>query len=218
MARPLGLYGIPSNRRFSPGGLKILLLLPGLLTMASCGSNGETESGDGRLATLELDATHHEPFSYLSGVRELSDGTILAADPVSQVLLRLDLKAGTADTGGWQGPGPQEYEGPDHVFPLPGDSTLLVDLGNGRLTLIDPEGTFVASTPMTTATEERWGRTIHPSFVDAAGNLYDNGFYSPEAPQDTFSYRRIDRATWEEIEVATGWHTAFARPEPGANR
>jgi hypothetical protein len=170
------------------------------------------------MAVLQLEATYPHPFSYLSGVRELSNGKVMAADPLSQVLLRLDLETGTADTLGRQGPGPNEYNGPDHVFPLPGDSTLLVDLGNGRLTVIDPHGLFVYSTPMTTATGERWGRTIHPSFVDAAGNLYDGGYYSPEAPQDTFSLRRIDRATWEETEVATAWHTAFAMPEPGAKQ
>ena len=209
---------IPTRMCQSCAKVEIPIVLGALLALVSCGGGGGADLGETRFATLELDAAYPVPFSYLSGVREFSDGTMLAADPVSQVLLRLDLEAGTVDTLGRQGPGPNEFNGPDHVFPLPGDSTLLVDLGNGRLTVVDPVGTFVASTPMTTATEERWGRTIHPRFVDAAGNLYDGGFFSPEAPQDTFSFRRIDRATWEETEVATGWHTAFARPEPGAKR
>jgi hypothetical protein len=197
-----------------------MLVLPIALTMASCGSEGESEilGGEQRLATLELDATFPAAFSYLSGIRELSDGRILAADPTSQVLVCLDMGAGSADTIGRQGPGPQEYEGPDRVFALPGDSTLLVDLGNGRLTVIDPEGTFVAWTPMTTATEDGMGRTIHPNFVDSVGNLYDAGPYSREGPPDTTALHRIDRVTREETRVAAAWHAEYVRPQPGAKR
>ncbi|NIN49002.1 MAG: hypothetical protein GTN62_02670 [Gemmatimonadales bacterium] len=172
----------------------------------------------GRVATLELDATCPQPFSYLSGVRELPDGKILAADPMSQVLLRLDLDAGTADTLGRHGEGPQEYQGPDQVFPLPGDSTLLVDLGNGRLTVIDPEGTFVDWSPMSRPTNDGRARTVHPRFVDAAGNLYATAPYSPQGPPDTTAVHRIDRASGEETPVAWSWRTEYVRRPPGAKR
>jgi hypothetical protein len=202
-----------------PVVLELLVALPGLLTLALGGCENEMGGGqDGRVATLELDAAYPEPFSYLSGVRELSDGTILAADPTSQVLLRLDLDAGTADTLGRHGPGPQEYDGPDQVFPLPGDSTLLVDLGNGRLVVIDPEGRFVDWTPMTTPTADGRGRTVHPNFVDAAGNLYDGGPYSPEGPPDTTAVHKIVRATGEETRVAAAWHTPYVRRQAGEKR
>lgn len=191
------------------------LTIPCLLTMVACGGSSD---GIQRYASLELEAEYPHALSYLSGVRELSNGRILAADPISQVLLRIDFESGTADTLGRQGSGPQEYEVPDQVFPLPGDSTLLVDLGNSRLIVVDPDGTFVEWTPMSRSIGERRPRTIIPTDVDAAGNLYDGGYYSPDAPQDTFSLRRIDRATWQETEVATAWHTAFERPEPGAKR
>jgi len=171
-------------------------------------------------ATLQLDVTYPEPFSYLSGVRELSDGTIFAADPLGQVLLRIDLDAGTADTIGRQGAGPQEYEGPDQVFPLPGDSTLLVDLGNGLLTVIDPEGSFVDWTPMTTSTESAplGARTIRPQFVDSAGNIYATGPYDPEGPPDSSAIHRIDRASGEERPVADTWHTEYVSQPRGARR
>ena len=139
------------------------LILALMFVLVSCGDGRDSDTGSMRFATLEPEASYPHAFSYLSGVRELSDGKIMTADPVSQVLLRLDLDAGTADTLGRQGAGPNEYNGPDHVFPLPADSTLLVDLGNGRLSVIDPDGLFVYSTPMTTATGERWGRTIPTS-------------------------------------------------------
>jgi hypothetical protein len=200
--------------------LKVLLALPCLLTMALGGCENKMEDvQDGRVATLELDATYPEPFSYLSGVRELADGRILAADPMSQVLLRLDLDAGTADTLGRHGEGPQEYEGPDQVFPLPGDSTLLVDLGNGRLTVIDPEGTFVDWTPMSRPTDDGRARLVHPRFVDAAGNLYTTAPYSPQGgPPDTTAVHRIDRASGEETPVAWSWRTEYVRRPRGAKR
>ena len=200
--------------------LKSLLALPILLTMASCGGDGggAAHGGNTQLGTLQLDASFPVPFSYLSRVRELSDGTILAADPISQVLLRLDLEAGTADTIGRQGAGPQEYEGPDRVFPLPGDSTLLVDLGNGRLTVIDPEGTFVAWNPMTTTSNGEQARTIHPHALDATGNLYTTAAYFLPGAPDSTGLHRIDRASGEEIPVASSWHTEYVRRQRGAKR
>ena len=78
-----------------------------LLVNIACGGGGDT--GSGFVATFELEAEHPEPFSFLSGFRELPDGRLLAPDPLSQVLLRVDLDAGTADTLGGVGEGPGEY-------------------------------------------------------------------------------------------------------------
>ena len=162
MTRLLNSWGIPFRLGIMSSDLKVLLALPCLLMMALGGCENELEDvQDGRVATLQLDVTYPEPFSYLSAVRELADGRILAADPISQVLLRLDLDAGTVDTLGRHGAGPQEYKGPDQVFPLPGDSTLLVDLGNGRLTVIDPEGTFVGWTPRSSPNQEGRCRKVN---------------------------------------------------------
>lgn len=73
------------------------------LSVISCSDAAEMDVS--AFAQLELDASYREPFSYLSGVREMSDGRILAADPLGQVLLSIDLESGVADTiggvGGW---------------------------------------------------------------------------------------------------------------------
>jgi hypothetical protein len=170
-------------------------------------------------ATLELDATFPEAFSYLSGVRELPDGRVLAADPLSQVLLRVDLDSGTADTIGRHGEGPQEYQGPDKVLPLPGDSSLLVDLGNGRLTVVDPGGRFVGWIPMVRQTSDGRTRTIHPRFVDAAGYLYLGASSRPEnGPPDSMAVLRMDRQTEEETPVAWKWLPEYRRLQRGAKR
>ena len=84
------------------------------------GGQPPAAESDRRAATLELEATYPEGFSFLNGVRELPDGRVLAADPLAQILLRIDLDASTADTLGRLGPGPQEYEQPDQVFPPAG--------------------------------------------------------------------------------------------------
>ena len=79
----------------------------------------------------EAEAVYEEAFSVVSTVRELADGGVLVADALGQVLVHLDMDAGTADTLGSVGEGPDEYRQPDAVWPLPGGRTLLVDLGNG---------------------------------------------------------------------------------------
>ncbi len=73
---------------FSPRDLQ-------LSTLGSCGKLG-TEVG--RFAHLELELSFPEPSS--QGVRELSNGRLLAEDSLEQVLLSLDLASGKADTLG----------------------------------------------------------------------------------------------------------------------
>ena len=81
-------------------------------------------------------------------VRELPDGRVLVADPLGQVLVAIDMGAGTADTIGRRGAGPGEYDQPDAVSPLSGDSTLLVDLGNGRRSILGPDLLQGATIPL----------------------------------------------------------------------
>ena len=165
-------------------------------------------------ATLAPDASYPVPFSYLSGVRELPDGRVFVADPLSQVLLRVDLGAGVADTLGRQGAGPREYDGPDQVLSLPGDSALLVDLGNARLTVVSPEGEFVAWIPMFRPREGASPRTLLPRFSDQFGNLYLTAASDPGAgPPDSTGISRFDREANTETVVAWAWH-----PERGPIR
>ena len=95
------------------------------------------------------DARFPEAFSSLTGLRELPDGRVMVADPLGQALSVVDLDAGTADTLGRVGGGPEEYKQPDALFGLPGDSTLMLDLGNARLTAIGPSGGFGGTMPVT---------------------------------------------------------------------
>jgi hypothetical protein len=137
------------------------------------------------LAGLSLPATAHaqvpradlgsprarlaEPFSSLAGLRELSDGRLLAADAIEQSLWIIDPVRGTRDQLGRQGQGPGEYEMPGDLFALPGDSTLMLDRLNRRLTLILPDGRLSTST---ISLGHPAGFPIFPRGVDAEGRIY----------------------------------------------
>ena len=55
----------------------------------------------------DAEAVYEESFSVVSTVREMPDGRVLVADALGQVLMRLDLDAGTADTLGRVGRAPR---------------------------------------------------------------------------------------------------------------
>ena len=76
------------------------------------------------------------------------------------------MDTGTADTLGRVGGGPGEYQQPDAVFPLPGDSTLLVDIGRTYLTVIGPDGTFHDGQVHGSPTEEGMPTIILPDALD----------------------------------------------------
>jgi hypothetical protein len=123
------------------------------------------------------DAVHRQDFALVNTVRELADGSVVVADPLSVVVVRLDPSLHRADTLGRRGEGPEEYLQPDAVWPLPGDSTLLVDLGNARLTVVAPDGTFQRTRPITLGSFEP-GRpltSLIPQGVDGAGAVYVRG-------------------------------------------
>lgn len=177
--------------------LPVLLvgLFPVLLSACSEGGSESGVAGEAPLR-LELEASYPEPFSFLTGIRELPGGRVLAADPLSQVLLSIDLVAGTADTLGGVGPGPQEYEQPDRVLWMPGDSTLLVDLGNTRLTVVAPDGTFSSAFSMVHVNEEGDASVMFPRHLDARGHIYYRSqAVGPSALRDSAAVLRLDRAT-----------------------
>lgn len=103
------------------------------------------------MTPAEPSVTFPSSFGLVSGFRPLSNGHVLVGDPLGQALVELDLTAGTADTIGHVGSGPQEYQQPDGLFAMGGDTTLLLDLGNARLTVVHPDGTFGETMPIVRA-------------------------------------------------------------------
>lgn len=147
---------------------------------------------EGRLGPAQARAA--EPFSLVNTVRELSDGQLVVADPLGGTLVMLDPTLQRARPLGREGGGPGEYRQPDAVWPLPGDSTLLVDLGNARLTVISPDGTLGRGQPLAPG-EFAPGRPLSlfiPRGVDRNGWLYIEGARAMGgAPSDSVAIMRV---------------------------
>ncbi|MBT8398154.1 MAG: hypothetical protein KJN92_14375, partial [Gemmatimonadetes bacterium] len=145
-------------------------------------------------------------------------GRLLAADPLSQVLLRVDMGAGTADTLGGVGGGPGEYQQPDQVFPLPGDSTLLVDIGRTYLTVIGPDGVFHDGMSMALPAEDGPMTIVMPEAVDGLGRIYHRGMGGfGQGPPDSTGIARYDRSTNTSEMVAMTWRTEPIITRSGGN-
>ncbi len=137
------------------------------------GAVPSTLSAQVEVITLDQpQATFAEPFSSVAGLLELPDGRVMVADGLGQALVLVDMATGTADTVGRIGQGPGEYKSPDDVFPLPGDSVLLVDIGNGRLAFVGPDNSFGETTPIAQDDEDGAIRLVLPRGTDDQGRIY----------------------------------------------
>lgn len=110
-----------------------------------------------------------ETFSQVRGFRELTDGRVLITDQRERKIVLLDFSRGTATRVGREGPGPGEYQLATDLVGMPGDTTLLGDVGRGLdvLSVITPEGKIEGSRKIPAGT-----RFTYIFGVDAAGNLY----------------------------------------------
>jgi hypothetical protein len=174
----------PSRRSALKLAIAAVLLL-GVLAAAVTVRNGRsslTTADVVDVTELQRLAAPSESFGFVQSVRELADGRVLVADPLGGLLVRMDLESGTLENVGREGSGPGEWRQPDAVLPLPGDSTLLVDLGNARLSVLDPDGGFVRSYPMAMTPPEGTARPpgpmgmateiLNPRITDASGAVY----------------------------------------------
>lgn len=173
-------------------GVRVAGSVPVVAAVAACGDG----TGAGEIPLVELgepEAVYAESFAAVQTVREMHDGRVLVADPLGQVVVRLDLDAGTADTIGAVGEGPAEYIQPDAVRPLPGGRTLLVDLGNGRLTELGPELEFGETRQYAMGDATRGGLVMAlPHAVDDRGRLYFRDMSGMGAPADSAHILRLD--------------------------
>ncbi len=122
-------------------------------------------------ALEEPTAAYGEPFSLISGVRELEDGRVLVSDALEESLYALDAPLSEALKIARNGQGPDEYRQPDALHAWPGDSTLMTDLGNGRLTVIGPDYGFGRTIPVVQQASDGL-QIILPQDVDTEGSVY----------------------------------------------
>ena len=160
------------------------------------------QTGAASVTLSQPDATYDEPFSALSGVRELSDGTVLVGDRIDQFIQHIDLSSGSSKPVSKKGAGPGEYDTPMGLYALPNDSTLVFDMGNNRFLLITPEGkpgdTFMPTLETGGGPGARF--LSPPQGVDAAGGIYFAGRPMRMGPSgmpeaiDSAAIIRYDRA------------------------
>ena len=173
--------------------MKTFTLLLGAVAMG-------TSSLSGQVSMQTPDAVFPETFSVIQTVRELPDGRVLVADPLGQVLAAVNFDSGSMETLGRVGQGPAEYRQPDAVWPLPQGGTLLVDLGNGRLTRLGPDLSFGETRPYTVG-DFAPGRELVlaiPQAVDGNGRLYFRSLGRPGPgglAGDSAYVLRLDPAT-----------------------
>lgn len=149
------------NRRLLPFALGLLVGLP-----------SASVSQDVPTTSPEPGAVFAEPFSRISGLREMPDGRLLIADRTEQLVAMLDFAHGTVEQMGREGEGPGEYQNPVGLFPLPGDATLLADMGNMRMTVIAPTGELGPSYPIMRPGGDQGFLIVRPEDTDAQGRVY----------------------------------------------
>lgn len=154
-----------------------------------------------------------EPFSQVAGLAELSDGRVAVADRLERLLRMADFETGELIELGRQGRGPTEYLTPAAVFPMRGDSLLLVDMGNLRMAQLDPEGRIVDTHPLLHPS----GTLIVPEAADRQGNVYwamTNVQLPPGGGGSQLS-DRVPIAKWDRRSQAFDTVGYLALPERG---
>ncbi len=172
----------------------LVILMPILVEFLVAGSAVAQPSDIQVLSTA--DATFPHPFSSVVGIRELHDGRLVVSDRIEQSLSLIDFDSGTVRALGRVGEGPGEFRMPGILLPLRGDSTLLVDVGNMRMTIIGPGGITTQSTPLMRPN----GQPLSPTRSDTSGTLYTAGstiwMFGPGSPGQLVELDSMPISAW----------------------
>jgi hypothetical protein len=152
------------------------------------------------------DATITDPFTQVSGVRELPDGRAIVTDQSEQKVAMVDFRQGTARQLGRAGDGPGEYRFPMAPFAGIGDTTWILDATLRRLHVIASDGRFVrglllpTSGPVASAASARG--TDRRAHLYLEGNSFnrDRGTFS-----DSVAVVRWDPVTGNAQVVTRVW-------------
>jgi hypothetical protein len=107
-----------------------------------------------------------QTFTLVRGAQELPDARLLVTDWLEQRLAVIDFDRRTVADRGRTGAGPEEFRLPGLLLPFRGDSSILIDVGNARLAVLDVNGEIRrTSTP-------GHGVATSPGGADLSGRLY----------------------------------------------
>ncbi|MFN8583503.1 MAG: hypothetical protein U0163_21315 [Gemmatimonadaceae bacterium] len=116
-------------------------------------------------------AEYAEPFTQISGVRELADGRVLVLDMMDKAIQVVDAQFSAATRVGREGRGPGEYARPAQLIAAPGDSSLVYDVGAFRYLWIDQQGRPGGTLPLMIAGEAALTIPAVIRGIDAKGRL-----------------------------------------------
>jgi hypothetical protein len=175
-------------------GLALVLVQPA--TRASALQRGESSP----IVLTHPDRVTEQKFSLVQSARELADGRLLISDFIEERIAIIDFTNDVVSDRTRNGPGPDEFRLPGALRAFRGDSTLLVDMGNSRIDVLDGDGRIrrVLVPPSPGA--------AYPAGADSQGRLY---FGIPAwtqrqpLPGDT-----VELATWDPV---TGHVESLAR-------
>lgn len=151
----------------------------------------------------------------MRGVRELPDGRVLIADGFGEALI-VWTPGADADTLTNVGQGPEEYRMPDGLLPLPNGGTLLVDLGNARLTRIEADLGFGETWPIAQGGLGAGMTMMIAEATDRDGRIYyEQRLGGMMAVSDSAAIMRFDPASGETAEAGRVRLPAQERRESG---
>ena len=172
-----------------------------LLTSAVVASSAAAQNPPLRTIS-KMDLEYAEPFSCISGFRELSDGRVIVSDAREKTLQLIDLRTGVTKKIGREGQGPGEWSTPMALLALPGDTTLLNDPQNNRFLTINPDGSTGRELQVNLSGGSGRITIARPRGVDRMGRLYFEGSAfsftpggGPPAPAESIPVLRYDRTT-----------------------
>jgi hypothetical protein len=164
------------------------IVLTGTIIVSPLSAQGRVVDLTGRPA-----AALDEPFTAISGVREVAPGVVIISDVRERRLVRSDLANGEVRDIGRQGDGPGEWRLPMAVLPGKGKDTYIPDMMQAKIHVVSPEGAITRSVPMTPP-----GATgmmmVMPQSADAQGRLYYSGAPISDSgqPSDSIPVQRTD--------------------------
>ncbi len=167
-----------SSRRVVRSHLMIASML--LTTALAESADAQSEPAPRALGTPAAVITGE--FSAIHSVHELPDGRLLIADASDPVVHVYVPASRTLSVLGTRGAGPGEYRQPGGFYAAAGDTVLLLDRGQPRVLVIDPQGRIVD-----TRRFELAGGVQHVSsgvgddrhLLDRLGRIYGDAFAFP---------------------------------------
>ncbi|MHB1330160.1 MAG: NHL repeat-containing protein [Gemmatimonadales bacterium] len=143
------------------------LALSSAFLMASAALQAQTAT-----KLTKPDASFPEPFTQVSGVRELPNGKVIVSDMRDKVVQLLDFRAGSQVKVGGEGQGPGEYALPVDLIAMPNGETWVNDLMGRRFLSVDANGKPGRTITLPGSGSGGIAIAARGTAADAAGNLY----------------------------------------------